>query len=131
MPFDDGLGRELFVTYATPLETNSTWWTDSEGAIEGGRSRRGRLLAVSVLPYPAGNGRDMIPRVRNARPDWNYTAYEPIAGNFFPVTAAMTTQDASRGLALTVATDRSHGGSSLEDGSLCKRVTRGSPGRAE
>lgn len=67
----------------------------------------------------------MIPRVRNARPDWNYTAYEPIAGNYYPVTAAMTTQDASRGLALTVVTDRSHGGSSLEDGSLCEGVMRG------
>lgn len=33
VPCDDGLGRELFVTYATPLETNATWWTDSEGAV--------------------------------------------------------------------------------------------------
>ena len=92
-PFDDGLGRELATRYSTSLASNATWWTDS-------------------------NGRDMVKRVRNARPDWNYTAYEPIAGNFYPVTAAITTQDASSGLSLTVTTDRSQGGASLADGSI-------------
>lgn len=92
-PFADGLGRELVTTYTTDLATNGTWSTDS-------------------------NGRDMATRVRDARPDWNYTAYEPIAGNYYPVSAAITTQDLNRGLALSVVTDRSQGGSSLADGSL-------------
>lgn len=42
-------------SFTTPLATNGTWLTDS-------------------------NGRDMMTRVRNFRKYWNYTVHEPVAG---------------------------------------------------
>jgi hypothetical protein len=93
-------------------------------------------------------------RVRDWRPDFNYTPVEPVAGcvrhaasstprcsdvsrktflrppsfclrtlrlhyrNYYPVPAAIATVDTSRGIGLSVSTDRSEGGSSIFDGSL-------------
>jgi len=44
--------------------------------------------------------------------------YEPIAGNYYPLTAAMYVQDAAAHKQLAVLTDRSQGGASLKSGEM-------------
>jgi alpha-mannosidase len=56
-----GLGTEVVTRYSTPLRSNKTWHSDS-------------------------NGRDSIVRVRDYRASWAYNAtVEPVAGNYVPV----------------------------------------------
>lgn len=42
--------------------------------------------------YTDSNGREMLKRVRDKRPTWNLQVQEPIAGNYYPLTAAITLQ---------------------------------------
>lgn len=44
--------------------------------------------------------------------------YEPIAGNYYPLTAAMYIQDTAHDQQLAVLTDRSQGGASLKSGEM-------------
>lgn len=60
----------------------------------------------------------MIERTRDSRPTYNYTAEEPIAGNYYPVTNKIFLQEQEAGGRLSVLTDRSQGGSSLADGEI-------------
>ncbi len=69
---------------------------------------------------------------RNNRPTWKYNNTEPVAGNYYPVNSRIfikvrggnkkrcfnlrCLQDKQR--QFTVMTDRTQGGSSLEDGSI-------------
>jgi hypothetical protein len=68
------------------------------------------------------NVRDMVVRTRDYRPSWNYSVYEPIAGNYYPVNARITTTDGTN--TLSVVVDRSQGGSSMVDGSVELMVQR-------
>ena len=93
IPFADGLGKEVISRFDTSLASNSTWWTDA-------------------------NGREMQQRIRNYRKTWTLNNTEPVAGNYYPVNSRIFIQDKQKGLQFTVLTDRSHGGSSLKDGSV-------------
>ena len=42
--------------------------------------------------YTDSNGREMLKRVRDKRPTWDLQVQEPIAGNYYPLTAAITLQ---------------------------------------
>nr|CAI5853429.1 unnamed protein product [Callosobruchus analis] len=84
-------GKEVITRYTTPLKTNNEFYTDS-------------------------NGREMLKRVRNARPTWKLDLQEPIAGNYYPVTSKIVLTDGD--LELAVLTDRAQGGTSLEDGEV-------------
>jgi len=76
-------------------------------------------------------------RVYNQRPSWQLEVTEPIAGNYYPITAAAALLGAVKGddkddanhhhqqqqqyqqlFALTVATDRAQGAASLAEGQL-------------
>jgi hypothetical protein len=98
IPIGDGRGKEVVARFSTPIQSASTFYTDS-------------------------NGREFMKRKRNYRPTWDLNVFEPVAGNYYPVSAAMYIED-SKGKALAVATDRSQGGSSLKDGSLELMVQR-------
>ena len=39
--------------------------------------------------YTDANGREMQRRVRDKRPSWDLNVTQPIAGNFYPLTAAI------------------------------------------
>ena len=98
IPTDDGRGKEIVTRYAAPaIKSNATFFTDS-------------------------NGRKFQRRQRNYRPSWNMDVYEPIAGNYYPVNAAIYLQDSKASMAVVV--DRSQGGSSLQDGVLELMVQR-------
>ena len=98
-PFEDGLGREIVSRFTTDLDNDGIWYTDS-------------------------NGREMQKRVRNFRQTWAYNNTEPVAGNYYPVNSRIYIRDEDREVQFTVLTDRSQGGSSLNDGQLELMVHR-------
>ena len=103
VPFADGLGREVITRYSIPgLATAGTCKTDS-------------------------SGRDMLTRIRNFRPSWNITVFEPVAANYYPVSGAIETVaagGAANALTLSVVVDRTEAGGSIVDGSIELMVSR-------
>ncbi|XP_053673637.1 lysosomal alpha-mannosidase-like [Anopheles nili] len=97
IPIDDGTGKEVISRFESDIESDGAFWTDS-------------------------NGREMLRRVRNKRETWELELVEPVAGNYYPVTAKITIEDATH--RLSVLTDRAQGGSSLQDGQLELMVHR-------
>ncbi|XP_064076196.1 lysosomal alpha-mannosidase-like isoform X1 [Vanessa tameamea] len=91
IPIEDKVGKEYVVRYDTNVVNNGEFYTDS-------------------------NGRQMLKRKLNERPQWNLTLEEPIAGNYYPVTNKISIQDEQT--RISILTDRSEGGSSLEEGSI-------------
>ena len=91
IPVDDKRGKEIVTRLETPIENNATFFTDS-------------------------NGREFLERKRDYRPSWPMEVFEPMAGNYYPINAAIYIEDQSSSLA--VLTDRTQGGSSLLDGSI-------------
>ena len=100
---NDGIGKEVVAKFKSDLKSSSTFYTDS-------------------------NGREILTRVRNFRPTWKLDQSEYVSGNYYPINSRIFIRDeagedenifirdASR--QLTVVTDRSQGGSSIEDGSI-------------
>lgn len=97
IPIDDNRGKEIVTRYSTPIRSNGEFFTDS-------------------------NGREFQKRRRNFRPTWNLDVFEPVAGNYYPVNAAIFVEDSTASLAVLV--DRSQGGASLIDGSVEIMVQR-------
>ncbi|EPS72012.1 hypothetical protein M569_02745, partial [Genlisea aurea] len=91
VPVDDGFGKEIVTQISTGLNTNRTFYTDS-------------------------NGRDFVKRIRDFRPDWELDVHQPIAGNYYPINLGVYIEDESMEASLLV--DRAVGGSSLEDGQI-------------
>ena len=91
VPVDDGQGKEIIIRFNSSIDSQSTWYTDS-------------------------NGREFQKRVRNERPTWKWVPTQPIAGNYYPVNTVQWLADDDD--AMVVLNDRSQGGSSLADGSL-------------
>lgn len=89
VPIDDGKGKEFVTKLCSPIQSNGLFYTDS-------------------------NGREFLARRRGHRPTWNLTEYEWVAGNYYPVNAAIYIEDEQSSLAVVV--DRSQGGSSLANG---------------
>ena len=97
IPIEDGRGKEVITRFQSSIENDGVFYTDS-------------------------NAREFIRRERDYRSTWNYTMYEPVAGNYYPVNAAMFISDSN--VSLAVATDRTQGGASLHDGFMELMVQR-------
>jgi Glycosyl hydrolases family 38 C-terminal domain/Alpha mannosidase middle domain/Glycosyl hydrolases family 38 C-terminal beta sandwich domain len=97
IPIDDGRGKEIISQFLTTIDNQGVFFTDS-------------------------NGREFQERIRSKRQTWNLTEFEPIAGNFYPVNAAVYIEDKTK--SFCVVTDRSQGGSSLKDGNIEIMVQR-------
>jgi len=108
IPIVDNWGKEVVVRYkASSLNTNGVFETDS-------------------------NGREMMKRFRNKRSaDFcppnsedckKSLKHEPISSNYYPVNAMISVADEN--LELDVLVDATHGGTSLEDGSIELMVHR-------
>jgi len=97
IPVEDGVGKEVVVVYKTEIQSNTTFFTDS-------------------------NGRQFVERKRGERPSYDIDPTEPVAQNYYPVTSMITISDDEQQFG--VVTDRAQGGSSLEDGSLELMVHR-------
>ncbi|KAE9586552.1 putative alpha-mannosidase [Lupinus albus] len=97
VPIEDGTGKEVVTKISTTMETNKTFYTDS-------------------------NGRDFIKRVRDYRTDWDFEVNQPVAGNYYPINLGIYAKDNKTEFSVLV--DRSIGGSSLEDGEIELMVHR-------
>lgn len=93
IPVDDGVGKEIITRFDTDMKTYGKFFTDS-------------------------NGREILKRVKDYRPTWKLNVTEPISGNYYPVNSRIFLRDGSRRKQLTVLTDRSQGGSSIQNGSI-------------
>lgn len=58
---------------------------------------RAPALASEGVFYTDANGREFQRRVRNERTTWNLNVTQPVAGNYFPVTAAAFLRDEGSG----------------------------------
>ena len=58
---------------------------------------RAPALASEGVFYTDANGREFQRRVRNGRPTWDLNVTQPVAGNYFPVTAAAFLRDEGSG----------------------------------
>ncbi|RWS19241.1 lysosomal alpha-mannosidase-like protein, partial [Leptotrombidium deliense] len=99
IPIDDHIGKEIVSLFETDLKTNKTFYTDS-------------------------NGRQVLKRVRNYRKTWTFNVTEPVSGNYYPVNSRIFIRDEQQALQVTVLTDRSQGGSSINDGAFELMVHR-------
>lgn len=69
--------------------------------------------------YTDSNGREMIQRVLNYRPTFDYDVNkEPISSNYYPITSKITVKDEEAKLRVSVLNDRSQGGTSLDEGQI-------------
>lgn len=84
-------GKEIVTRFSTKIQSNLTFYTDS-------------------------NGREMMERIRNFRWTYPYTGEEPQTANYYPVTSRITIKDEE--LQFSVLNDRAQGGSSLASGQL-------------
>ncbi|XP_067938019.1 lysosomal alpha-mannosidase-like [Watersipora subatra] len=75
------------------------------------------LMSQEVF-YTDANGRQILQRTKNYRPTWNLQVNEPVASNYYPVNSRIYIQDLKTSAQLTVLTDRTQGGASLNNGSL-------------
>lgn len=109
VPIGDDRGKEVVTRYNTGVNNDATFYTDS-------------------------NGREFLKRRRNHRPTWDLTVFEPVAGNYYPINAAIyvdekenTTNETGlreTGPAFAVVTDRTQGGGSILDGTIELMVHR-------
>ena len=93
IPIKDGWGKEIISRFTSNLASEKTFYTDA-------------------------NGREMQRRVRFHRDTYEINLTEPVASNYFPVDSRIAIQDRAAGVQLTVLTDRSQGGSSMNDGEV-------------
>jgi lysosomal alpha-mannosidase len=73
IPIDDNVGKEIIVRYDTDIESASKYYTDA-------------------------NGREILQRIRNYRPTWNYSVVENVSGNYYPINSRIWIQDGTRQL---------------------------------
>ncbi|KAJ4960967.1 hypothetical protein NE237_020877 [Protea cynaroides] len=91
IPVDDGIGKEIITQITTTMDTNKTFYTDS-------------------------NGRDFVKRIRDYRTEWDLQVSQPIAGNYYPINLGIYLVDNTTEFSVLV--DRSVGGSSVVDGQV-------------
>ncbi|CAF3722766.1 unnamed protein product [Rotaria sordida] len=91
IPIDDNIGKEIILRYDTDIKSQSKFYTDA-------------------------NGREVLERIRDYRPTWNYSKVESVSGNYYPINSRIWIKEPNR--QFTILTDRSEGGSSIYDGSI-------------
>ena len=68
--------------------------------------------------YTDSNGLEMQKRVLNYRPTWNFTSFQYVTSNYYPVNSAISIIDERAKLQMTVLNDRSQGCSVVEEGRI-------------
>ncbi|KAF5279394.1 hypothetical protein FQA39_LY05504 [Lamprigera yunnana] len=97
---------------------------DNEGGVSKEIISRFSAGVVSDNFYTDSNGREMLLRTNDFRATYDYSKEEAIAGNYYPVTSAITLRDNNTNIEIAVLTDRAQGGASLESGTLELMVHR-------
>jgi len=97
VPAQGSEGREVIARYQSSVNNGKVFYTDS-------------------------NARDFIKREVGKRNTWDLDEYQPVAGNYYPINAAIYIEDEDSSLA--VLNDRSQGGASLNNGVIEIMVQR-------
>jgi len=71
IPIDDNKGKEVIIRFDTDIPNQSKYYTDA-------------------------NGREVLERIRNHRPTWNYTVFENVSSNYYPVNSRIWIKDQQR-----------------------------------
>ncbi len=71
IPIDDNIGKEVIIRYDTNIASASKYYTDA-------------------------NGREVLERIRDYRPTWNYTVNENVSGNYYPINSRIWIKDNQR-----------------------------------
>ena len=71
VPIDDNIGKEIIIRYDTDIDSASKYYTDA-------------------------NGREVLERIRDYRPTWNYTVFENVSGNYYPINSRIWIKDQQR-----------------------------------
>lgn len=90
IPVSDEMGKEVIYKLTSSIDSGDVFYTDS-------------------------NGREFMQRTKNTH-DYASVVYEPVAGNYYPISTAAYIVDKASGVQLSIVTDRSMGGASLEPG---------------
>jgi lysosomal alpha-mannosidase len=75
VPIDDNIGKEIILRYDTDIQSQAQFYTDA-------------------------NGREVLQRIRDFRPTWNFTVTEPVSGNYYPINSRIWIKDANRQLTI-------------------------------
>ncbi len=75
IPISDKNGKEIIIRYDTDIESASKYYTDA-------------------------NGREVLERIRDYRPTWNYSVAEPVSGNYYPINSRIWIKDGQRQLTI-------------------------------
>jgi lysosomal alpha-mannosidase len=75
IPIDDRIGKEIILRYDTDIQSASKFYIDV-------------------------NGREVLERIRDFRPTWNYTISENVSGNYYPVNSRIWIKDQQRQLTI-------------------------------
>lgn len=68
--------------------------------------------------YTDSNGREFMERKYNFRPTWDLKVFEPISGNYYPLSTSMFIKDEKANVQLSILPDRSLGAASLTNGQM-------------
>lgn len=68
--------------------------------------------------YTDSNGREFMRRQFNFRPTWDLDVFEPISGNYYPLSTGMYIRDEETNRQLSLLTDRGEAGASLRSGEM-------------
>jgi hypothetical protein len=82
---DDGFGREVISKFQSDLSS-------------------GPLGSNKV--FTDSNGREFLERQFNYRPTWDMEVFEPVAGNYYPITTGIYIRDEDKNLQLSIVPDR-------------------------
>ena len=73
IPIADNVGKEIVLRYDTAIRSQAKFYTDA-------------------------NGREVLQRVRDYRPTWNYSKVEIVSGNYYPINSRIWIRDNERQL---------------------------------
>ena len=71
IPIDDNIGKEVIIRYDTDIASATKYYTDA-------------------------NGREVLERIRDYRPTWNYSVLENVSGNYYPINSRIWIKDQQR-----------------------------------
>ncbi len=71
IPIHDNVGKEVILRYDTDIQSQAKFYSDA-------------------------NGREVLERIRDYRPTWNYTIVEPVSGNYYPINSRIWIKEQNR-----------------------------------
>lgn len=75
IPIDDNISKDIIIRYDTDIASAAKYYTDA-------------------------NGREVLERIRDYRPTWNYTIVENVSGNYYPINSRIWIKDQQRQLTI-------------------------------